>query len=142
MRLFFLITLLSISLFSLNAQESAIKKYQANSIYLQTGFGGLKYVKEGQVQRIGFMGNKLKQEMQVSPNAIIEFKKYQKNRWISIGLSVASGVLLVSSISDGEFKSTPYWLGLGTTMMSGLFGVHSFNKRGKSIWIYNHDTLK
>lgn len=142
MKLFFTMIICLSGLGFLSAQESVLKKYQANSIYLQQGFGGYKYVKEGQVQGLGFMGNKLKKEMQVSPNAVVEFKKYQKNRWISIGLAVASGVLVVSAFRDGELRPTPYWLGLGTATMSGLFGVHSLNKRQKSVWLYNQDILR
>ncbi|MEM8527298.1 MAG: hypothetical protein AAGG68_21840 [Bacteroidota bacterium] len=119
-----------------------MKKYQANSIYLQQSFEGSRYIKEGQKYKLGFMSSKLKQELQISPNAVVEFKKYQTNRWISIGLYVASSALLIHSISGEEFKTTSFWLSVGTATTFGLFNIHALNKREKAVWYYNQDILR
>jgi len=145
MRLFFILLLCFSGLISLSAQESAVKQYQENSIYLQSRFGGYKYIKEGKVYRKGFMAFKLKRELQVSPNAIIEFKKYQRNKWLAAGIGIGGYVLLASSFdvsNGGSVNINTYFISLGTFATCALVAKHSRNKLHKSVWLYNQDILR
>ncbi|MEM8527299.1 MAG: hypothetical protein AAGG68_21845 [Bacteroidota bacterium] len=146
MKLFITIVICFSVLTFASAQETALKGYQENSIYLQQGFWGYKYVKKGQIYRRGFNASRLKKELEVSPNAIIEFEKYQTNKWLAAGVGVGSYILMLSSFSDSNGNANinwnTYFISLGGFVTSALLARNSRNKLQKSVWLYNQDILR
>ncbi|MEN0049726.1 MAG: hypothetical protein AAF806_21880 [Bacteroidota bacterium] len=142
MRQSLLIALFLAAFLSTNAQNTALKNYQENSIYIRQGLFSNVYVKEGQTYPRGFMDSKLKQELEISPNAIIEFKKYRRNQWIAGGIALVGSILYTSSFSDDEFQAVPFSIGLGSFVTSAFISLHSFNKLDKAVWHYNQDILR
>lgn len=124
----------------LNAQ-SGFEKYQKESIYLQNN----KYVKNGVTYPIGLFGGKIKSELEISPNAIIEFEKFEKNRNNAIilygaGLGALIGGLL---IDDNEPLSTGLNVGaIGLLTGTIILGNNAVKNYHKAIWIRNGDILR
>ncbi|MEO6347320.1 MAG: hypothetical protein ABIO60_05355 [Aquaticitalea sp.] len=116
------------------------EKYLAESIYLK---GNYKYVKNGVTYRIGFLGQKLKKEMTVSPNAVMEFKKYdQKRKAVLIMSSVALALYGTGLLMDKESTQTGLFIGgLGLSLVSIPLSSSSEKNLQKAIWIRNGDIL-
>lgn len=96
--------LLSLFLHCLSAQYAPQEQYDKEAIFLESKpFVGNFYVQDGIRHRMGFMGkNLLKDELQISPNAIIHFKKCRRNKVIGIGLALLSGAMLGTALIDGN----------------------------------------
>ncbi|MEL6719720.1 MAG: hypothetical protein AAFO82_04460 [Bacteroidota bacterium] len=141
MRLGLLIIVFIVGCYSTNAQNTALKNYQENSIYLKQGLFNNNYVKEGKVYPRGFMDSRLKKELEISPNAVVEFKKYRKNQWIAIGMALGYSILYASSIPDNEVKVVPV-IAVGSLVTGTIVSLHSLNKLEKAIWHYNQDILR
>ena len=128
--------------FSLSTAQAQFvnKDYQIESIYLK----GAKYVKNGIVYPRGFFDVKLKNEMEISPNAVIEFKKYQKKRNIALILSTLGLVTITAAIDPNNANTSPSLvvIGLGAALVAIPFSVKATNHFHKSIWIRNGDILK
>lgn len=144
MKVFFILFLFCICLSSSIAQQRAIKQYQDNSIYLQSSIGGFKYIKDGQIKRKGFMmAHHLKKELAISPNAVVEFKKYQRDKFVAMGLGLATtGFLAAIATNSEDFNPNVVWILFGTSFTTGIVWANSKNKLRKSIWQYNQDILR
>ena len=73
--------------------QDAYKTYKMESIYLEGG----KYIKNDVKYPIGFFASNLGKEMNVSPHAVTEWKRYKSFRnWglvtslVAVGLSIGS----------------------------------------------------
>lgn len=141
-----LLLLLGCLSFQMEAQDTAIKKYEQNAIYLsQDFFSGLKYVQDGVPKPFGFFGQKLKQELAVSPMAVVDFKKYQNKRGIGLGLVLAGTGLMLASIdyNTGEnLNEGIFWGGFAAVLVGGGISASGFNNLNRSIYWYNRDVLK
>ncbi|MEM8527300.1 MAG: hypothetical protein AAGG68_21850 [Bacteroidota bacterium] len=126
------------------AQEYALENYQANSIYLQNHLFGCRYVQEGKVYRKGFiMAARLEKELEVSPNAIVEFKRYRTTKLIALGLGVVGfGLQMYSVYNESGFNDGLYSISLAGLITSGFMSLNAKNKLQKSIWLYNQDILR
>jgi len=144
MKVFFILFSFCICLSSSFAQQSAIKQYQDSSIYLQSSFGGFRYVKNGQIQRKGFiMAHHLRNELAISPNAVVEFKKYQRDKFIAMGLGLATtGFLAAIATNPEDFNPNVVWIVFGTSFTTGIVWANLKNKLRKSVWHYNQDILR
>ena len=125
-----------------NAQYQVDRNYAAKTIYMK----GNKFVKDGMEYPNGFLFQNLKNEMEVSPYAVIEFKKYERNRNIGFLLVVAGAVCAVSAIPNyaigNEKKGNRLLIGsLGANLISIPFTIKSANHFHKAIWIRNGDAL-
>jgi len=127
---------------AVQAQYQVDRNYAAKTIYLK----GNRFVKDGIEYPNGFLFQNLKKEMEVSPHAVIEFKKYEKKRNIGIILSAAGliGTLYAvpQVVSGNEKFGRNLMLGsLSASLISIPFTLKSVNHFHKSIWIRNGDAL-
>ncbi|MEM0994583.1 MAG: hypothetical protein AAF847_16310 [Bacteroidota bacterium] len=141
-KLYLIFALLSFTILTVSAQYSPQKTYEHESIFLKNAFGGLRYVKDGVEYHYGFFGNNYKQAIAVSPNAVVEFKKYRTNTLIGTGLSVVSAVLILSTVNANENADILFLSGLGVAVGSGIFFRDAGNNLNKSVWWYNRDILE
>ncbi len=129
--------------FSNNVDAQSTKsKYQTETIYLLS----YNYVKNEQKYPIGFFGNKLKKEMEVSTNAMAEFSKFEKNRNYSFVYSlIGLGSVITGSLIDEEkevLRGSFFLGGLVSIGVSIPFGFKARKHFSKSLWIRNSDVLK
>ncbi len=124
-----------------NAQ-SAESKYQTETIYLRS----YNYVKNGQKYPKGFLGLKLKKELEVSPGAMAEYKNYEKNSYKSLAFLTAAMGAYIAGLYISEEKEAlrgGFFLGsLASLTVSIPFAFKAQNSYTKSIWIRNGDVLK
>ena len=138
--LFFLTTIIFLISFSNANAQFENKKYQTESIY----FKGSKYVKNGIEYRIGFLGKNLKKEMEVSPNAVIEYNIFEKKRNTALILSSIGLATLVSAIfvDNKDIQTGLIIGGIGLTIVSFPFTTKASNSFQKAVWIRNGEILK
>jgi hypothetical protein len=135
------ITILTMLIYAsfLNAQDTS--KYESQTIYMQK----LKYVKDGHLYRMGFIGNKLKQEMLISPDALKLFEKYQKKqKWGNAMTLLMVGAGIISfSAERGSTLSNGAFISMGVFALAGItitYGADDYFN--KAIWLRNRDVLK
>jgi hypothetical protein len=115
-------------------------EYFYDTIYLQQGFMGQKYVKGGESFPLMYLGSELKR----FPEAQELFEKYFFMRILGQGLLIAgpvlSGILMESSGPNQVMSFFPLYVG---SLFLGAFAViESFNKLNEAIWVYNREQLK
>ena len=135
---YLLILLCTIIMNSLNAQVT--EKYESQTIYLQSG----GYVKDGKKYHLGFFGEKLKKEMEVSPEAMIIYEKFQKQHRRDL---ILAGVIITAGFSallvhDRGLKNGLLLGGAAIPLVTIPFGNSAGNNFQKAIWIRNRDVLK
>ena len=118
---------------------SSQSTYDTSTIYLQSW----TYVKNGQQLPYGFMRNKLGGELQVSPDAVVEFDRYRKKYMIGYTLVLAGTGMLLGSIFS-ENSSAQIGLGVGAAV--GILTGTAVRSRAsdhlqKSVWLYNRDAV-
>ncbi|HFA50404.1 MAG TPA: hypothetical protein ENJ95_15430 [Bacteroidetes bacterium] len=131
---------------SLSAQ-SVLEKYEKETIYLS--YNNYSYIKNGQKHWAGFFGKHLKKEMEVSPDAVIEFDRYQKKSitsfWMVMGAGAiyVSGVLLAQERDEYDALSGSMVLaGTGLMIASIPLTINSMKHYNKAIWLRNRDVLR
>ena len=133
---------LLLACFAPASAQTGYEKYQSETIYLQSG----KYVKNGEKYPLGFFSKNLKKELEVSPDAVIEFKKYRKHIKNALIFNlVGAGFAATSTL----FKRDDY-LGRGGFLVVGVGfvavgfqqSVKSMNSYQKAIWLRNGEVLK
>lgn len=132
---FFVITC---TLNSLAAQFNDI--YQKETIYLQNS----TYVKGGVKYPLGFFHSRLKKEMQISPDAMLEFRKYERKRNTFIATYAVGSGLLISNLFVKKPSTQKVLLGagIGVMVISLPFSIQSGNHLQKALWIRNGDVLE
>ena len=115
-------------------------KYQTETIYLRFN----KFGKNGQWQDIGIVGEGLKPEMVISPDAMTIFKKYQRQkRWslVCAGLQIVTEVAALTT--GNKAKRTGLHIGgVGISLIAVPIYIGSYQNLNKSVWIRNGDVLK
>lgn len=125
---------------------------QTDSIDLKLGY----FVKNGEINRFGFLYKNLKSELKVSPNAMIEYEKFEKNGRRFLILYGAATVLTVTGLfigsKDGDFgfpdkqssqeKKAFYYTGGGLALLSIPFGFKANKKLKEAVRVYNSDLLR
>jgi len=110
------------------------EKYQTESIYIQNK----KYVKNGVAHSITSWTKDLKKEMEVSPDAVMEYSKFQRQRKVAFILSTVGFVSVVSSFYVSDEIQNYFFLG-GLTV--GIVSIPLYRTAGKSlnkaIWLRN-----
>lgn len=122
--------------------QSALEKYDQETIYLSHG----KYIKNGQKYPIGLFGNKLKKELEINPNAVLEFKKYERNLWSSVLLYSAGALSLLAAnevdSNNKGLKNGLYIGGIGMITATIPFAIKASKSYHKSIWLRNRGVFK
>ena len=113
-------------------------EYYYDTIYLQQGFMGQKYVKGGESFPIISLGSELKRY----PESQELYEKYFFMRILGMGLifsgPLLSGVLMENQSLSGEFITV--YVG---SLFPGVFAsIESYNKLNEAIWVYNREQLK
>jgi hypothetical protein len=111
------------------------------SIYLEGG----KYIKNDVKYPIGFFAANLGREMEVSPHAVAEWKRYKSFRnWgfvtSIVGLGLSIGSLRVENNND--LRAGLAIGGLSLAIASIPLNIKANNQIQKSIWTRNRDILK
>ena len=113
-------------------------EYYYDTIYLQQGFMGQKYVKGGELFPLISLGSELKRY----PESQELYEKYFFMRILGMGLVFAgpllSGVLMESGSLSGEFI-TVY---VGSIFLGAFAAMESVNKLNEAVWVYNREQLK
>jgi hypothetical protein len=134
--------LLAVVACTLVSAQSVSEKYEMETIYLSTG----KYIKNGEKYPLGLFSQHLKKEMKVSPEAVIEFRRYEKKRnWGMVFIAAGAGSYLTGLALDSASDEVRGGLligGLGLTLTSVPFGIQSMNSYHKAIWLRNGAVLK
>jgi len=123
-----------ISLTSLHAQITN-EKYQTESIYLK----GKKYVKNGVEYPITSWGGALKKEMEVSPDAVMEYDKFQRKHKTAFILGTLGGVAIISAffVNNDGIQNGLFLGGAGLLIASIPINAKAYNVLQKSIWLRN-----
>jgi hypothetical protein len=145
-----IVLLLSLSLFniSLIAQQDSVRfsndymhsKYQNETIYLQLN----TYTKDNKAHDLGMFGGGLTNEMKVSPDAMVIFKKYQKQKvwsFVCAGLQMATEIAAFST--PNRSRRTALQIGGGViSIVSVPLYFGSTKNLNKAVWIRNEKVLK
>ena len=116
------------------------EKYQTESIYLK----GSKYVKNGVEHSIVSWNGELKKEMEISPNAVMEYAKFQQKRKTAFFVTVLGLVSIASSVivDNNEGLQTGLLLGgFGLFVVSVPISAKANQSLQKAIWLRNGDIL-
>jgi len=138
------IFLVLVSLFTIQltfAQSTAYKTFKMESIYLE----GTKYVKNDVRYPIGFFGSNLGAEMQSSPHAIAEWKKYKSFRNWGLAASLTGLGLVLGALAADDNTDLQNGLligGLTFTIVSLPLSLKANNQIHKSVWTRNRDLLQ
>lgn len=140
--LFALFILLSVFSFSVCQSQTVLEKYDKETIYLSTYHN---YIKNGESYWIGFFGERLKKEMEVSPNAVIEYKKFSNKRNVSLALVGVGMAAMIGGLVNYDENDPNNGLLVGgyvSVLGGSIFALSSQRHRSKAIWIRNRDVLK
>ncbi len=129
----------SLPFFRLANAQAELQAYEHDAIYLKLN----SYLKNGQKHRYGFGGKNLKKEMEVSPNAVIEYKKAEKNRNLFLVSLLVSSSLTIWEMTtdreDREKRRNITTVNLVPTGFTIYFGIKTINKANKAAKIRNRD---
>jgi hypothetical protein len=143
---FIILVLVSFFVFSssiCSAQYTPEEAYDRESIFLQVQpFVGARYVKDGVMKPAGFFYNKMAEDMEVSPNAVMLLKKSRQNAvWANVA-ALIGGISFAAAVTDEE-NSTPWLLStVAFSVTSGVLALKSNNQLNKSVWYYNRDVVQ
>lgn len=137
-----ILTLTSLFIFQASHAQDAYKTFKMESIYLH----GNKFVKNDIKYPVGIFSSNLANEMEVSPHAVAEWKKYKSFRnWSFITSIVGLGLTLRALTLPLDKKNLRTGLligGFGLTIASIPISVKSSNQLQKAIWTRNRDILQ
>lgn len=122
-----------------NAQDRC-DKFQKESIMYVRPYA---FFRGGESHPAGLFYGKLKKELEVSPMAIAEFKKYRTNRNIAYLMSGASlGALIGAGYMDDRRWQGAFLIGsLGLSIGSIRFSLDATDNLHRSVWLHNEDLL-
>jgi len=120
--------------FSMAHGQTVNEKYQTGSIYLQ----GRYYVKDGVKYPITSWKN-LKKEMEVSPDAVMEYEKFQHKRSTAFIFETIGLLSVISSfyVDNEGLQYGLFFGGLGLTIVSFPINHKANNSLHKAIWLRN-----
>ncbi len=136
----FLVFSISILLSTSAQSQQSLERYCAKSMYLQAG----KYIKNGKSYPTGFLGGKMKKEMENSRDAMLAFTQFEKGRNLSMTLSlVAVGAVISSTFVDNSNLRGGMLLGgLSSLLIALPISFNSSDNLQKAIWCRNRDILR
>jgi len=113
-------------------------QYYYDTIYLQQGFMGQKYVKGGESFPLMSLGSELKRY----PESQELYEKYFFMRILGQGILLA-GPLLSSLIMEKESLSGEFIIAyVGSIFLSAFATMESVNKLNEAVWVFNREQLK
>ena len=111
-------------------------QYYYDTIYLQQGFMGQKYVKGGESFPLMSLGSELKRY----PESQELYEKYFFMRMLGLGALIIGPVASSALVNTDASSFISVYLG---SLFLGAFAVfESFNKLNEAVWIYNREQLK
>ena len=116
-------------------------KYYNETIYLQQGFLGPKYMMGGNSYSLVTIGG----ELNKYPDSAELYSKYKFMRLVSMGLMVAGPILSVGMTGSGggeDFDDTYISVMIGSIFLSAFTQIESINKLNEAVWAYNGNQLK
>ena len=116
-------------------------KYYNETIYLQQGFLGPKYMMGGNSYSLVTIGGELNRYT----NSGELYMKYKFMRLVSIGLMVAGPILSVGMTGPGggeDLDDTYMSVFLGSIFLGAFAQIESINKLNEAVWAYNGNQLK
>ncbi|MGY8780376.1 MAG: hypothetical protein ACKVJJ_01785 [Fidelibacterota bacterium] len=137
-------SLLAIVIFGglLSAQGDEFdSKYYNETIYLQQGFLGPKYMMGGNSYLLVTIGGELKRYTDSGEL----YRKYKFMRLVSLGLFYAGPILSVGMTGPGggeDLRDTYMSLFIGSIFLGALAQIESINKLNEAVWVYNGNQLK
>ncbi len=134
--------LLAVVVCNLVSAQSAIELYEKETIYLSTSM----YIKNGEKHPLGLFSKNLRKEMAVSPEAVIEFKRYEKKRNLGLAFLAAGlgGYMTATALNSAsnEVRGGIMFGSLGFMIASVPFNFQSIKSYNKAIWLRNGAVLK
>jgi hypothetical protein len=125
---------------SLQVGTSWADTYQAETIFLRFSH----YEKNNQLYEIGIFGEGIKLEMAGSPDAMVFFKKYQRQkRWslVCAGLQLATQIAAFTSNNKSR-RTGLHIAGAGVSIVAVPLFIGSNINLNKAIWIRNGEVMK
>lgn len=129
--------LVVVSVTFLSAQSVDFEaQYHDNTIYLQQGLLGMKYIKSGKSYPL--LG--ISSELFHYPESRELYKKYLFMRLLSLGVLLGGPIISTSLIKNdpGSFIT----ISLGSLALGVFSALESVNKLNKAVWVYNRESLK
>lgn len=117
-----------------------VDTYQAETIFLRFSH----YEKNNQLYEIGIFGEGLKSEMAASPDAMVFFKKYQRQkRWSLVCAGLQLATQIAAFTSNNKSRRTGLHIGgAGVSIVAVPLFIGSNINLNKAIWIRNGEVLK
>lgn len=127
---------------SLVSGQNAFEKYQKESIYLSNN----NYIKNGQPYPRGLFDMSLKNEIRPYKEAMESYKKYERNLYGGLGLSLAGCLALVAIIPNSDRIETNTEIILGSLSFGAIMGgyilaLNSPKHLNRSIWLRNGEIM-
>ena len=111
-------------------------QYYYDTIYLQQGFMGQKYVKGGESFPLMSLGSELKRY----PESQELYEKYFFMRMLGLGALIIGPIVSSALINTDESSFVSVYL--GSLFLGAFAAFESFNKLNEAVWIYNREQLK
>ena len=111
-------------------------QYYYDTIYLQQGFMGQKYVKGGESFPLMSLGSELKRY----PESQELYEKYLFMRMLGLGALIIGPIASSALINTDETSFISVYL--GSLFLGAFAAFESFNKLNEAVWIYNREQLK
>ena len=111
-------------------------QYYYDTIYLQQGFMGQKYVKGGESFPLMSLGSELKRY----PESQELYEKYFFMRMLGLGALIIGPIVSSALINTDESSFISVYL--GSLFLGAFAAFESFNKLNEAVWIYNREQLK
>ena len=116
-------------------------KYYNETIYLQQGFLGPKYMMGGNSYSLVTIGG----ELNKYPDSAELYSKYKFMRLVSMGLMVAGPILSVGMTGPGggeDLDDTYMSVFIGSMFLGAFAQIESINKLNEAVWVCNGNHSK
>ncbi|HLF65667.1 MAG TPA: hypothetical protein VI603_18035 [Saprospiraceae bacterium] len=135
-----ILTLLLFAIVNSSLSGQFNETYRTETIYLRLN----TYVKNEQVYTIGFMGGNLRREMEISREAMVTYKRYQRQRMLGTILSGAGLVAEIAALSTNSTQMRDGLIigGLACALISLPFSINADRNLNRAVWIRNGDVLR
>ena len=111
-------------------------QYYYDTIYLQQGFLGQKYVKGGESFPLMSLGSELKRY----PESQELYEKYFFMRMLGLGALIIGPIASSALINTDESSFISVYL--GSLFLGAFAAFESFNKLNEAVWVFNREQLK
>ena len=111
-------------------------QYYYDTIYLQQGFMGQKYVKGGESFPLMSLGSELKRY----PESQELYEKSFFMRMLGLGALIIGPVASSALVNTDESSFISVYL--GSLFLGAFAAFESFNKLNEAVWVFNREQLK